>query len=67
VGMPQPVVDRIYQAWMAALNDPETAKKLGSIGFDVSPLDGRSFKQDMERELAANDRIVKTLNIKIEN
>jgi tripartite-type tricarboxylate transporter receptor subunit TctC len=66
VGMPKPIVDRLYTAVTAALSDPDTAKKLGAIGFDVSPLDGNAFRADMLRELAANEGIVKTLNIKIE-
>lgn len=65
-GMPKPIVDRLYQAITAALSDPDTAKKLGAIGFDVSPLDGNSFRADMLRELAANETVVKTLNIKLE-
>jgi tripartite-type tricarboxylate transporter receptor subunit TctC len=64
-GMPKPVVDKLYQAFTTALADPEISRKLAAIGFDVSPRDGLSFKQDMRRELAANEKTIKALNIKL--
>lgn len=66
VGMPKPIVDRLYQAITASLSDPETVRKLTAIGFDVSPVDGATFRADMLKEYAANEVVVKTLNIKIE-
>jgi tripartite-type tricarboxylate transporter receptor subunit TctC len=66
VGMPQAVVDKLYQALIAAVNHTETYAKLNNIGFEPSLLEGTAFKRDLQRDLAANEGILKTLNIKLE-
>ena len=65
-GMPQAVIDRLYQALTTAMADPETNKKLASMGFDVSPREGAAFRRDLLQELAGNEKNLKTLTIRME-
>ena len=64
-GLPKAVVDKLYQAFTAAAAAPENRKSLEAAGFVITPRDGSALKADLERDLAATEKLVKTLDFKL--
>jgi len=63
-GMPKPVVDKLNQAIVASLKQPELAKRLNDLGADVvgsTPEQMASYQQD---QIARWSRFIKAKNIK---
>lgn len=65
-GMPKPVVDILYRAFVAAASLPETRKKLEALGFEPYQRDGETLRRDLARDLAENEAVLKKLTIKLE-
>ena len=51
-GLPPEVKNAIHSAMMAALKDPETAKKLTDPGFEVTASSPEEFNRFLQSELA---------------
>lgn len=64
-GMPKPVVDRLHQAFTAALEKPEVRKRLEDLGYELRPQDGTVLKAELQQSLRDNEKAVKTLGIKL--
>jgi tripartite-type tricarboxylate transporter receptor subunit TctC len=65
-GLPQPVLEKVHEASVAALKHPESVQRLNAIGFDVvanSPDEYRAFQQ---AEIARWREVVRTANIRAE-
>lgn len=65
-GLPKEVVDKIYQASSAVLNDPETRQKLLTLGLEVTPMTVRDFNEFTVSELAKWSKIVKDSGARVD-
>jgi tripartite-type tricarboxylate transporter receptor subunit TctC len=64
-GMPKELGDKLFKAFSDAAATPETSKRLEAGGFEVKLLEGGALKQEIRREYTENEKIVKTLDIKL--
>lgn len=66
-GLPQPILRRVHEAAVKALNDPENKKRLADGGAIVDGGTPEAFAQKAARELALRREIVKKQNINVED
>jgi tripartite-type tricarboxylate transporter receptor subunit TctC len=66
-GLPQPILRRVHEAAVKALNDPESRKRLADGGSIVDGGTPEAFAQKAARELALRREIVTKQNIKVED
>ena len=66
-GLPQPILRRVHEAAVKALNDPENKKRLADGGSIVDGGTPEAFAQKAARELALRREIVKKQNINVED
>jgi tripartite-type tricarboxylate transporter receptor subunit TctC len=65
-GISKPVLDTLYRAFTSAAAQPETRKKLESLGFEPYARDGETLRRGMQRELADYETLVKKLPLRLE-
>ncbi len=65
-GTPDAVINKLNEAYAAAMNDDSVKKQLQNMGSDVKPASAAEFKAFAERELAKYKTIVETAKAKIE-
>jgi tripartite-type tricarboxylate transporter receptor subunit TctC len=65
-GMPVPVVAKLRALVGSILSDPEFRDKIAVYDFETALMDGEAYKQILVRQLADNEKLVKSLNIKFE-
>lgn len=65
-GTPDAVINKLNEAYAAAMNDDSVKKQLQSMGSDVKPASAAEFKAFAERELDKYKTIVETAKAKIE-
>ena len=58
-GLPQNVVDKLYQATMTILNDPAVQKRFIELGLIMTPMNTKDFNEFTVTELAKWTKIVK--------
>ncbi|NQW83539.1 MAG: tripartite tricarboxylate transporter substrate binding protein [Alcaligenaceae bacterium] len=58
-GLPQNVVDKLYQATMTVLDDPATQKRFIEMGLIITPMNTKDFNAFTVTELAKWSKIVK--------
>lgn len=63
---PDAVINKLNEAYAAAMNDDSVKKQLQSMGSDVKPASAAEFKVFAERELDKYKTIVETAKAKIE-
>jgi tripartite-type tricarboxylate transporter receptor subunit TctC len=64
-GVPRPIADKVYQAFSTAMSSPDVRSKLPALGFEISAEEGATLKADLQHEFADNEKLVKTLNVKL--
>jgi tripartite-type tricarboxylate transporter receptor subunit TctC len=64
-GLPGEIAQKLFQAFSAAAADTDTRKKLGVLGLELNVLDAPALTENLRREFAASEKLVKTLNITI--
>jgi tripartite-type tricarboxylate transporter receptor subunit TctC len=64
--MPAPVVAKLRTLVNSILSDPEFPEKIATYDFETALMDGEAYKQTLVRQLADNEKSVKSLNIKFE-
>jgi len=64
--LPEPVVQRLHEANMKALNKPEIKEKFATIGTDVAPMNPAELGRFIQAEVANWARLVKLANIQPE-
>jgi tripartite-type tricarboxylate transporter receptor subunit TctC len=62
-GIPEPIANKISQAFLAAVNKPEAKKKIEDLGASVAPLPAREFKAFVEKDLAQWKRVARESNV----
>lgn len=65
-GTPTDVLNRVRQAYITALNDPEVKSKLASQGAEAVGSNGEDFKKFMHEEIRRWERVVQTSGIKLD-
>jgi tripartite-type tricarboxylate transporter receptor subunit TctC len=65
-GTPRPIVSRLQQEMIKAMQAPAIAQKLAPLGFQVAPGDGDAVRDAMNRDLARWAKIAKEFNIRID-
>ena len=66
-GLPPPILRRVHEAAVKALNDPESRKRLADSGAIVDGGTPAAFAQKAARELALRREIATKQNIKVED
>ena len=61
---PREIVDRLHRETIAALKQPKVKDKLVALGVDPMELSPREFDALVERDIAADDKLVKALGLK---
>ena len=61
---PQPIVDRLRQEIIAALQSPAIVERMRTMGADPMPMTPREFDDHVRKEIAANAALVKAAGIK---
>jgi tripartite-type tricarboxylate transporter receptor subunit TctC len=64
--LPQPIVDKLYQAVVKISAQPEVVKQLESLGADPVANKPAEFAKQISDEVAKNRRIAKEANIKVD-
>ena len=65
-GMPQEVVDRLYNATSAILKDNDTRQRYATMGLEISLLTVKEFNEFTVFELAKWTKIVKDSGAKVD-
>jgi tripartite-type tricarboxylate transporter receptor subunit TctC len=65
-GTPKNILERLGSEMTRALQTPEVRDILAKQGLDANPLTLETFDAYMKSEMQRNERIVKTLNLKID-
>lgn len=65
-GTPEAAINKLNEAYAAAMSDEAVQKQLKSMGSDLKPSSAADFKAFAERELAKYKEIVETAKAKIE-
>lgn len=65
-GIPKAVLQRLNTETVSALESPEFAKRLVSMGFEPDPTTPAEFTQFIKDEMALHARIIKTAGLKVE-
>jgi tripartite-type tricarboxylate transporter receptor subunit TctC len=61
---PRDIVDRLHHETIAALKQPEIKDRLAALGVDPMELSPKEFDALVERGIAADDKLVKSLGLK---
>jgi tripartite-type tricarboxylate transporter receptor subunit TctC len=61
---PREIIDRLHRETVAALKQPKVNDKLAALGVDPMELSSREFDALVERDIAADDNLVKALGLK---
>ena len=61
---PRPVVDRLHQEIIAALQTPAIRERMRTMGADPMPMTPREFDAHVRKEIEANAALVKAAGIK---
>jgi len=64
-GLPAEVVDKLYNATTAILNDPDMRQRLAALGFDLSPMTVKEFNEFVGAELVKWSKLVKDSGAKV--
>ena len=64
-GLPAEVVDKLYNATTAILNDPDMRQRLSALGFDLSPMTVKEFNEFLGAELVKWTKLVKDSGAKV--
>ena len=64
-GLPAEVVDKLYNATTAILNDPDMRQRLSALGFDLSPMTVKEFNEFVGAELVKWSKLVKDSGAKV--
>ena len=64
-GLPAEVVDKLYNATTAILNDPDMRQRLSALGFDLSPMTVKEFNEFLSAELVKWTKLVKDSGAKV--
>jgi tripartite-type tricarboxylate transporter receptor subunit TctC len=62
-GIPEPIANKISQAFLTAVNKPEAKKKIEDLGASVAPLPAREFKAFVEEDLTQWKRVARESNV----
>ena len=65
-GVPAAVVTKLRALLASIVSEPEFRDKIAMNDFEAAMLDGEAYKQTLVRQLADNEKNVKSLNIKFE-
>jgi tripartite-type tricarboxylate transporter receptor subunit TctC len=65
-GLPKDVMDKVQPAMVAALRDPDVAKKLDEIGFEVVASSSKEFTDFQAAEVKRWKDVIEKGNIKPE-
>jgi tripartite-type tricarboxylate transporter receptor subunit TctC len=65
-GTPRSAIDRLSAEIGRALKLPAVSDALGKIGMVVSPMSPAEFDAFIRREMDANGKIIRKLNLKVE-
>lgn len=57
-GVPAAVIDKLNAAFVAALNDPDTAKQIRALGSDPMPMTASAFADFIDKEIAKWQKVV---------
>ena len=57
-GVPAAVIDKLNTAFVAALNDPDTAKQIRALGSDPMPMSASAFADFIDKEIAKWQKVV---------
>lgn len=61
---PREIVDRLHRETIAALKQPKLKERLAALGVDPMEMSPREFDALVERDIAADDKLVKALGLK---
>ena len=61
---PRDIVDKLHRETVTALQAPRTLKKLSALGVDPMLMAPKEFDAHVQREIAVNAKLVKTIGIK---
>jgi tripartite-type tricarboxylate transporter receptor subunit TctC len=62
---PQPIVDKLNEAMVAAIKDPSVAKQLEQQGFETQTSTPAELKAFIAKELQRWERVIKDNQIKV--
>jgi tripartite-type tricarboxylate transporter receptor subunit TctC len=65
-GLPAEVVDRLYSATAAILNDPDTRQRFTALGLEISPMSVKAFNEFLGAELVKWTKLVKDSGAKVD-
>ena len=66
VQTPREIIDKLHLEIAKALRDPKVVEKLAVLGLDPMPMTPKEFDALIEREIALNAALVKTVGVKVE-
>jgi tripartite-type tricarboxylate transporter receptor subunit TctC len=65
-GTPKPIVSRLQQEMIKAMQIPATAQKLTPLGFQIEPAGGDALRDTMTKDLARWSKVAKDFNIRLD-
>jgi tripartite-type tricarboxylate transporter receptor subunit TctC len=65
-GLPAAIASRLNAELNAVLNDPAARDRLRTLGIEAMPGTGEQFSEEMRRDLARYERVVKAAGISVE-
>jgi tripartite-type tricarboxylate transporter receptor subunit TctC len=65
-GLPPAIASRLNAELNAVLNDPAARDRLRTLGIEAMPGTGEQFSEEMRRDLARYERVVKAAGISVE-
>ncbi|HEY4374107.1 MAG TPA: tripartite tricarboxylate transporter substrate binding protein [Burkholderiales bacterium] len=66
-GTPAPVLDKLHDSINKILSNPAVASKLGQQGIEVQPESRQQFAQTVDADIVKWGKIIKGLDLKIDN
>jgi tripartite-type tricarboxylate transporter receptor subunit TctC len=61
---PQPIVRKLHEEALKALNNPEIKERMAKLGADTMPMSSDAFNAYIRSEIEVAARIVKAANLK---
>jgi len=65
-GLPAEVVDRLYNATVTILNDPDTRQRFTALGLEISPMSVKAFNEFLGAELVKWTKLVRDSGAKVD-
>lgn len=65
-GTPRDIVDKLHRETLKALQEPRVRERLAALGFDQMMMTPRELDMYLEKETAADARLVSAIGLKIE-